>query len=631
MSILVRLEETKCPSCGAMLTLPEGNTRVVKCEYCGSEFVINVDQERENSPRIPNWQPLPEQATPSVPDTKIRCIIVIIAAVVLVGIIGLIDYRKTQVKEKDAAKNTVQYTVPDITVNTNAGESQTEEGEISGMLGQMVCIVFDKDAESITEQDLAKMQWISDKSDLDYSYLGISFENPLENPEAELKWLTFPRDTESGYKDLYRFKGLKKLDTRNRLSSCNLKGLQLESVSAYFETFKKEAEAFDNCSTIRELYVRNEIEQLEGLELFSNVEQLSINANNLSDVDALVSLKQLKSLILTNADNIYDFSVLASGGALESLSIESEYLKSLDFLKRMPQLKSLELKDGEFLDLNGIEALQNLEHLSIVNCDELTDMSSVNKLLELRELTLDKPYKCPEPSLAQLSKLQNLTLEGFDSCTFLPKLTNLEELVLHSCTFAADLDLSGLSHLRKLECTSYTDDKSLNYVSRLTALEELDLGGIVTYEDISGIFSLPNLKKLNISGMECEIDFDKIVDNPSLESLELAGIKLYENVKISGGYGIVNVDWDDVYLVDHINFLTHFPNLKRLDIADNKLEELDFAAELVKLEEINFSDNYVTDMHVLSTLPCLQQVNCKGNPISNLRVLDEARVNIISK
>ncbi len=335
--------------------------------------------------------------------------------------------------------------------------------------------------------------------------------------------------------------------------------------------------------------------------------------------------------MLTKPDNIYDFTVLASGGALESLSIESEYLKSLDFLKRMPQLKSLELKDGEFLDLNGIEALQNLEHLSIVNCDELTDMSSVNKLLELRELTLDKPYKCPEPSLAQLSKLQNLTLEGFDSCTFLPKLTNLEELVLHSCTFAADLDLSGLSHLRKLECTSYTDDKSLNYVSRLTALEELDLGGIVTYEDISGIFSLPNLKKLNISGMECEIDFDKIVDNPSLESLELAGIKLYENVKISGGYGIVNVDWDDVYLVDHINFLTHFPNLKRLDIADNKLEELDFAAELVKLEEIDFSDNYVTDMHVLSTLPCLQQVNCKGNPISNLRVLDEARVNIISK
>ena len=37
----------------------------------------------------------------------------------------------------------MQYTVPNITVNTNAGESQTEEDEISGMLGQMVCIVFD--------------------------------------------------------------------------------------------------------------------------------------------------------------------------------------------------------------------------------------------------------------------------------------------------------------------------------------------------------------------------------------------------------------------------------------------------------------------------------------------------------
>ena len=118
--------------------------------------------------RIPNWEPLPERAAPPVPDAKIRYIIAIIIAVILICIVGLIDYRKTQEKEKDAAKNTVQYTVPDITVNTNAGESQTEEGEISGMLGQMVCIVFDKDAESITEQDLAKIQWISDKSDLDY-------------------------------------------------------------------------------------------------------------------------------------------------------------------------------------------------------------------------------------------------------------------------------------------------------------------------------------------------------------------------------------------------------------------------------------------------------------------------------
>lgn len=130
--------------------------------------------------------------------------------------------------------------------------------------------------------------------------------------------------------------------------------------------------------------------------------------------------------------------------------------------------------------------------------------------------------------------------------------------------------------------------------------------------------------------MECEIDFDKVSDNTSLESLEIAGIKLYENVKVSGGNGIVDVSWDDVYLVDHINFVEHFPNLKKLDIAENKIKELDFLEKLTKLEELDFSDNYVADIHILSSLSSLRQVSCKGNPIGNMRVLDETQVNIIS-
>ena len=180
-----------------------------------------------------------------------------------------------------------------------------------------------------------------------------------------------------------------------------------------------------------------------------------------------------------------------------------------------------------------------------------------------------------------------------------PELTGLEELVLRSCNLPPELDLSGLTKLRKLTCTTYGSDRSLNFINRIHTLEELNLGGMVTYEDISAIFALPQLRALNISGMECEIDFDKVADNPSLEILEMAGIKLYENVTIEGGYGIVSIDWDDVYLADHLDFIAHFPNLKKLDVADNKLDNIDFAAALTKLEEIDFADNYVTDMHVL--------------------------------
>jgi Leucine-rich repeat (LRR) protein len=571
------------------------------------------------APPGPDWvQMHPVETAPS--RVPILAIVVAAAFVISLAGVGALQTRRAlrQEQKQTAYKNS--YTVPSITAY--------EEEAFSGMLGEMVSVVFGKEAGSVTEQELAKIQWIADRNDTENCYLGYSFENPMENPDAELEWLTFPYRTSTGYENLYKFTGLKRLDTVNRLSSCNLEGLQLEGVTAYFDSFEEEAAALSDPGTIRELVVKGSIEQLDGIEAFSNVEVLSLYAGELGDVDALAALKQLRSL--TSADAISDFSVLATAGKLEELSIDSESLKSLEFLQRMPQLKGLGLKDGEFIHLGGIEALAHLERLSIENCDELTDLSSVASLVSLRELTLDKPYKCPEPSLEELVNLQRLTLEGFDTCEFLPRLTNMEELVLRSCNLSSP-DLSGLTKLRKLTCTSYGTDRSYDFITGLATLEELNLSGVVTYEDVSGIFSLPQLKKLNISGIECEINFDKITDNPSLETLEMAGVKLYENVQIEGGYGIVSIDWDDVYLADHTDFVAHFPNLKKLDVADNKLENIDFAAALVKLEEIDLSDNYVTELHALAELPSLRQVNCKGNPVSNLRVLDEEKVHIISQ
>ncbi len=623
MGNLVRLEEIKCPSCGATLKIQENNTKFIKCEYCGSEFVLNMENEPNHTaaPPGPDWvQMHPVETAPS--RVPILAIVVAAAFVISLAGVGALQTRRAlrQEQKQTAYKNS--YTMPSITAY--------EEEAFSGMLGEMVSVVFGKEAGSVTEQELAKIQWIADRNDTENCYLGYSFENPMENPNAELEWLTFPYRTSTGYENLYKFTGLKRLDTVNRLSSCNLEGLQLEGVTAYFDSFEEEAAALSDPGTIRELVVKGSIEQLDGIEAFSNVEVLSLYAGELGDVDALAALKQLRSLTLTSADAISDFSVLATAGKLEELSIDSESLKSLEFLQRMPQLKGLGLKDGEFIHLGGIEALAHLERLSIENCDELTDLSSVASLVSLRELTLDKPYKCPEPSLEELVNLQRLTLEGFDTCEFLPSLTNMEELVLRSCNLSSP-DLSGLTKLRKLTCTSYGTDRSYDFITGLATLEELNLSGVVTYEDVSGIFSLPQLKKLNISGIECEINFDKITDNPSLETLEMAGVKLYENVQIEGGYGIVSIDWDDVYLADHTDFVAHFPNLKKLDVADNKLENIDFAAALVKLEEIDLSDNYVTELHALAELPSLRQVNCKGNPVSNLRVLDEEKVHIISQ
>lgn len=619
----VKIVEMKCQGCGSTLKMPDGNTKIVQCEYCGNTYVI------ESPYKVPDWKPLPPERDSQSPSLgTIWFFRVVFILGIVVTVFGYVWYRNVQENRKEV-------TLPIVTNDSGVtyGESSSDaerEKAFSGILGQMLTVAFGKDAESLTEQELAKIQWIADWSDLDNSYLGYSFENPLENPDAEIEWLTFPRGSESGYTALYRCTGLKVFETKESLSKCNFQGLQLEGLSAPFYSLEEVAEALGDTSSLRQLTISSRLEQINGLELFPNIEILSVNAGKLSDLDAVAALKHLKSLTIKNADGISNFSVLASVEGLEELFIDAENLKSLEFLKRLSGLKCLGISDGKLLDLDGIEVLVGLERLSIKDCSDLADMSNVSALVGLKELTLEKPYNCPEPSLEGLVNLQNLTLKGFHNCDFLPHLTNLESLTLQNCDLSPNLNLSGLTQLTKLMFTTGMQDRSLNFVNSISSLEDVNLSGMVTYNDISGIFALPRLKQLNISGIECEIDFDRVVDNPSLESLEMAGIKLYKNVKIWGGGGIVNIDWDDVYLVDHLDFLGHFPNLKRLNVADNEIKELDFTSALLRLEEIDFSDNYVTDMHILAALSDLRLVNCKGNPISNLRVLDDAYVNIVS-
>ncbi|MFG6367578.1 MAG: leucine-rich repeat domain-containing protein [Lachnospiraceae bacterium] len=621
----VRITEMRCPSCGGILKLPDENTKSVQCEYCGNEYVLDIPRQQSSPRRIPDWEPVSPQPSIQPNNSNAIWFCIVLFLIGIGGVIAVGNYKDAQ-KQKYVVLDPIPVQQPLYPLL----EETAEEEQFSGILGQMVAIVYGKDVNSVTEEELSRIQWIADRSDIDYRYIGYSFDNPIEKPDAELNWFTFPAHSESGYAGLYRLQGLKRLDTKESLSQCNLQGVQLESLSAPIKSLEDAAQELEDTSGIRQLTIGGRIESLQGLELFPNIEQLVVNASALSDIDAAIVLKHLRSLTLNNADAVNDFAVLASVETLEELVIDSDSLKTLEFLKRMPQLKSFGLLDGAFLDLSGLETLTELEKLTIEDCDELTDMNSVTKLLELKELSLECTYNCSEPSLAGLTKLQHLTLKRFDSCDFLSNLTNLETLSLNGCRLSPNLNLSGLTQLRKLTCTSHSGDMSLDFIKSLTALEEIDLGGMVTYKDISGIFALPQLKNLDISGMECEINFDKVAENPSLQALEIAGVQLYENVQVSGGNGIVDVSWDDVYLAEHTDFITRFPNLKKLNVADNKIKELDFATNLTNLEEIDFSDNYVSDIHVLSSLPSLRQVNCKGNPVNNLRVLDETQVNIIS-
>ena len=546
--------------------------------------------------------------------------------------------QRTETVQSDELKKTQEtVAVPDSNQRLKIPQAYEEEKNdgFTGVLEQFVSSVYQCEAKDVSNSQLAKIQQLVINRDWGVWQVGYSFEAPIgaktsaENPEDQFEdvliWLTIPIEENLDLSSLYRFTSLKRLDVDYVISAKDVKGLYLESISAYFDNPAEAANILDNPADIRELGLNAGADSLDGIELFENLETLYINYLEFDNIDALIHAKHLKNLTLGYSENLADFAVLEKLSELETLSLEAGELKTLDFVSGLKQLNTLKIDGGKLRNLSGLENCTTLKSLSIINCMDLKDMSAVSELINLQELALYVPYGCSEPKLDKLIKIEKLSLGQFENLSFLQNMPNLEELQLNGCTLPKGMDLTNLTSLKALSCTSdATEPLDIDVIESFQMLERLNLQGSETYDDISGVFRMPNLKELNISGMQCEIDFDSITENSTLEILYMDDMYLYENVWVEEYSGITDVYCDEVILDEHMEFIQKFPELKELSLRENGLTDLSFAEGLSALEVLDVSDNYITQLRPLAKLPSLQKVICAGNPLKNEKVLNDS-------
>ena len=520
-----------------------------------------------------------------------------------------------------------EYSLP-ITEGESGGQDEgsvtssrvtDDEGEnrLHGYIGMMAEQAFGMPADKIPQEELNRIQWIETKSDIDYFYIGYSFDNPLENETAELTWITFPNHTETGAESLKHFHGLKKLYLYGMVEGEDIEGLELQSVGGLIEDLPGLADSLADPLQLKELYIDAEIESLEGLEQFENLEVLRIDDVYGLELEPLAGMSGLKVLTLKSYEPGYDVSVLYALTELEELYLDMYGLKNVDFVTQMKQLRQLELKNADIPDVEELAGMEQLESLTIGGCESLRDVATIGQLTGLKELAIEIPYDCRTPDLSSLSELKKLELNGFNDCSFLSGMTSLTSLTMNYCELGGSVDFSGLTSLQELSCKSYFTGvaQPVAYIAQFPALRRLELRGVATYDDISGIFNMPYLEELDISGMQCEIAFDRITDNPSLEVLKMNGLCLYENVQTGGEDGFMWADWDDVILDEHTDFLSHFGGLKELHMANNKLTDISFVYALSNLEVLDISGNYISDLEPLAENVFLREVYCAENPL----------------
>ncbi|MED1281068.1 leucine-rich repeat domain-containing protein [Bacillus paranthracis] len=152
------------------------------------------------------------------------------------------------------------------------------------------------------------------------------------------------------------------------------------------------------------------ITDFSGLELMTNMEELTLKNVNMKNVEFISNLRGLKLVDLSN-NQIEDMKPLQSLENLEKLNVSNNSIKNVPELFKIQKLQNLDLSNNK-LDhaaLVGIHQLQNLDTL-LVNNNEINNLDEISKVSKLNKLEIMSNKIRDISPLANLKNLQWLNL-----------------------------------------------------------------------------------------------------------------------------------------------------------------------------------------------------------------------------
>ncbi len=645
----MKITNLKCPSCGGKLEPMENNPKIVVCEYCKSQFMVEEDQtinyhiHQYTPPQAPFGQNTGNSSYSGNIIWGRLGLGLLITACIWVGIFAF-----TRSSDRPAGGTATSPARP-AGADYKTTDSQEEESPAlaaSPLYEAVVTAIFDKpDIRSVTEADLARIQYIcispgSESATVEYSFQDPYGDIPFETVSLTLEGQSWNDD------DLRFFTGLKKLDMTHCRNVSSLKELtKLQGLICSGTEISQAADLTGDPGRLIELSLDG-VESLEGIGLFENLEYLTVEDISSPDLKQLVPLKKLKYLSITedtagdlfgsseSSGTLTDYSALSVLTGLEILKVESSTIRDLGFLKPLTNLSGLSLSDTEAISIEPLGELTGLTSLELTDNTSVLDYSPISRLTGLTSLVIDKSTSQEDPDLSGLTGLEKLDMSGFISISFLRKMENLKELSLHGCNIDEIGALSGLTGLERLTCYSVwtyaVPLKDVKFIDNMPYLRFLDFSGVSQgngwggYQrnteilgDISNVFNHQGLEELYLNNCMFELDFGKLKENPSLRKLEMREVNLKENFYVRSSAGMTDLWYDDVALDGNTDFLTNYPNLEELYLDGNQLTDISFAASLKKLTHLGINNNYVTELSPLNQAENLKYLDIRQNPINS--------------
>ena len=377
-----------------------------------------------------------------------------------------------------------------------------------------------------------------------------------------------------------------------------------------------------------------DISDITGLEFATNLRELHLSQNPITDLRPLSNLTQLVGLHFWHVPvrpTDLDLRPLANLINLEMLSLEGNWISDVRPLMGLKKLRRLHLSNNQIEDVRPLVGLTELWELFLER-NPITDLAPLSGL-NLTDLNIsNNPIKATNISpLAALKELRTLDLlnNGISDIRPLSGLTELRTLLLKGNPVKDLAPLSGLN-LTNLkydvigQTTGQTDlaetwmpDRALRIAVRgeigllpdipLTKERMQEVGDINIagkgISDITGLEFATNLTELDLR------------DNPITDLRPLANVTTLKDLYLSDIF-------PNTPTLD-LRPLANLINLEELTLANSKVSDISPLARLRKLRILNLSHNDISDLHPLVGLRELQELRIQGNPIKDWKPLSE--------
>ena len=397
-------------------------------------------------------------------------------------------------------------------------------------------------------------------------------------------------------------------------------------------------------ATLRRLEAEDAgISSLEGLQFATDLWDLDLNGNQISDLGPLSGLATLKELSM-GRNRIEDLGPLSGLAALELLFLTDNRVKDLGPLSGLTGLTQLYVVANPITDLTPLSGLVNLWRLDLGYMDA-PDLRPLSGLTDMYYLDVSRMGISDLTPLRNMHRLRNLSID-FNRIASLEPLRNLAGLGDLRAAFNDITDLSPLPDIPQLTTVAVfgNDIVDLSPLSEMPQLIHLGISSNQV-EDVSPLSQLKDLRYLNLgfnavrdlaplselTGMvELYLGGNQVSDITPLSALtSLEALALHYNPELSDLDPLSNLvnlkalSVSDNHRAFDLDVISNLDGLTRLFLGNNKISDVTLLARLTALEELYLQNNQISDLSPLASLPALGEVELQGNQIESLSPLVE--------